>query len=197
MRKRAYPKKLSIYLSLSEDSIDRYYNPNDPAPLAYRQLSFQFQEYLDESIAHAGRHTRICYKFFCSYTSGMNFLIDPLVKSIKRHYQLKQELAEARFMKFKKRNYILLMISIAIVMICQGLLPLILNQNHRIHSTLSNALDVFSWVILWKPIERLIFYWNPFKKDICLYEKMANARLTLIENEEELINYHMEHIDAA
>src|SRR5690349_17962066 len=107
MRKRAHPKKISIYLSLNEDSIERYYNPNDPAPLAFRQLSYQFQEYLDASIAHAGRHTRINSKFFCSYTSGMNFLIDPLIKSIRRHYELKQELAEARFNRFKKRNYIL------------------------------------------------------------------------------------------
>ena len=82
-------------------------------------------------------------------------------------------------------------------MICQGLLPEIFNQDHRIHSMFSNALDVFSWVILWKPIERLIFYWNPFLKEILLFNKMIYAEVILIENEEELVNYHMEHYDAA
>jgi hypothetical protein len=61
----------------------------------------------------------------------------------------------------------------------------------------SNAIDVFSWVILWKPIERLIFYWNPFLKEISLFNKMANAEVNVIENEEELVNYHMDHFDAA
>jgi hypothetical protein len=83
------------------------------------------------------------------------------------------------------------------VMLCQGILPLLFSQEHRIHSTLSNALDVFSWVILWKPIERLIFYWNPFLKDILLYKKMSAADMIIIDNEQELINYHMEHADAA
>ena len=49
------------------------------------------------------------------------------------------------------------------------------------HSALSNALDVFSWVILWKPIERLIFYWNPFLKEISLFDKMVNAETIIIE----------------
>jgi hypothetical protein len=196
MRPKSHPKKLSIYISLGNDSIHKYYNQNDPAPLAYRQLSYEFQEYLDSSVATAGRRTVVNYKVFC-HSSAMSFLSDSLLKSIRRHYQLKRKLAEARFMRFKKKNYILLLISFAVVMFCQGLLPEIINQQHRIHSTLSNALDVFSWVILWKPIERLIFYWNPFLKEILLFKKMESAHMILIDNEEELINYHMEHIDAA
>jgi len=52
-----------------------------------------------------------------------------------------------------------------------------------VHSAFSNALDVFSWVILWKPIDRLIFYWNPFLKEICILDKMINAEAAIIENE--------------
>jgi hypothetical protein len=86
-----------------------------------------------------------------------------LIKSIRRHYQVRAELAEARFRRFKRKNFGLLFIGIVIVMICHGLLPWLSDQL-GINSSLSNALDVFSWVILWKPIERLIFYWNPFSK---------------------------------
>jgi hypothetical protein len=82
-------------------------------------------------------------------------------------------------------------------MICQGVLPLILGQDHRIHSMFSNAVDVFSWVILWKPIERLIFYWNPFLKEILLYDKIQNAKVTIVESEADLLDYHLEHFDAA
>jgi hypothetical protein len=82
-------------------------------------------------------------------------------------------------------------------MFCQGALPAIFGQDHRIHSMFSNAIDVFSWVILWKPIERLIFYWNPFLKEISLYKKIQHAKINIIESEEEFINYHLEHTDAA
>jgi isoprenylcysteine carboxyl methyltransferase (ICMT) family protein YpbQ len=127
----------------------------------------------------------------------MRFLVDPLMRTIKRHYNTKQQLTEGKFQRFKKKNYMLLLINFVIVMVLQGLMPLIIGQEYRIHSTLSNALDIFSWVILWKPIERLIFYWNPFLKDMLLYKKMAIADVIMIDNEQELINYHIEHSDAA
>jgi hypothetical protein len=198
MKSRPKPNHpLSVYLSITSDSITHYYNINDPAPLAHRQLSHDFQEYLDVSVSTARRNTRIKYKVFCGESTGMRFLIDPLIHSIRRHYRLRKELAEQQFSKFKRKNCILLCISFLIVMICQGLLPVIFSQEHRIHSTFSNALDVFSWVILWKPIERLIFYWNPFLKEINLYRKLEDAQVILVDNEQELINNHFGHSDAA
>jgi hypothetical protein len=46
-------------------------------------------------------------------------------------------------------------------------------------------------VVLWKPIERLIFYWNPFLKDICLLDKMISAEATVIENEKSSVVYSL------
>jgi len=157
-------RKISIYLKIDENSIDEYFNPHDPARLDKRQLGHDFQEYLNAAVAPAGRNTVIDYKVFCSESGGMRFMVDPLMRTIRRHFQIQKQLKEKEFQKFKKKNYILLMFSIAIVMFCQGVLPNLFGQDHRIHSMFSNAIDVFSWVVLWKPIERLIFYWNPYLK---------------------------------
>ncbi|MBL0182166.1 MAG: hypothetical protein IPP96_07685 [Chitinophagaceae bacterium] len=196
MRKTA-ARKISIYLKIDANSIDAYFNPHDPARLDRRQLGHDFQEYLNNSIVGAGRHTTIDFKVFCCDSGNMRFMIDPLIRTIRRHFQIQKTLKEMEFRKFKRKNYILLLISISIVMFCQGVLPLVFGQDHRIHSMFSNAIDVFSWVILWKPIERLIFYWNPFLKEILLFNKMQHAKVNIVESEEELINYHMEHYDAA
>ena len=193
----ASAKKVSIFLTVDSESIKKYFNTNDPAPLYCRQLSHEFQEYLNASIACARRNTVIDYKIFCGESSSMKFMVDPLMQTIRRHFLIKKQIKKAEFRKFKRSNYILLLISISIVMFCQGVLPNLFKQDHRIHSMFSNAIDVFSWVILWKPIERLIFYWNPFLKEILLFDKMANAEVNVIENEEELVNYHMNYYDAA
>jgi hypothetical protein len=189
--------RVSIFLTVDAESITKYFNSHDPAPLYCRQLSHEFQEYLNASTTSVRRHTIIDYKIFCGESSNMKFLVDPLMQTIRRHFLIKKQIKETEFRKFKRRNYILLLISIAIVMFCQGVLPNMFNQNHRIHSMFSNAIDVFSWVILWKPIERLIFYWNPFLKETLLFDKMANAEFNVIENEQELVDYHMDHYDAA
>jgi hypothetical protein len=196
MSPRPLTKRVSIYLTVNSDSISRYFNPNDPAPLYCRQLSHDFQDYLDNSVAIAGRYSTINYKVFCN-DANMKFLVAPLLQTIRRHYRIQKQLKKNEFRKFKKRNFFLLFISGLIVMFCQGVLPSIFGQSHRIHSMFSNALDVFSWVILWKPIERLIFNWNPYLKEILLISKMELAEALIIDNEQELVNYHMDHIDAA
>lgn len=190
-------RKISIYLRIDSNSINNYFNPHDPARLDRRQLGHEFRDYLDTSVADAGRHTIIDFKVFCCETGSMRFMVEPLIKTIRRHFQVKKKHKEIEFRKFKKKNYILLCISFCIVMFCQGIIPLLFGQDHRIHSMFSNAIDVFSWVILWKPIERLIFYWNPFLKEILLYDKIQKAEVKIVESEEELIDYHMEHFDAA
>lgn len=190
-------RKISIYLKIDENSINEYFNPHDPARLDKRQLGHDFQEYLNAAVAPARRNTIIDYKVFCSESGGMRFMVDPLMRTIRRHYKIQKLLKENEFKKFKRKNYVLLLISILIVMFCQGVLPNLFGQDHRIHSMFSNAIDVFSWVVLWKPIERLIFYWNPFLKEILLFDKMQNAKVNIIESEEELLNHHMEFYDAA
>ena len=190
-------RKISIYLKIDENSITDYFNPHDPARLDKRQLSHDFQEYLNASVACASRHTEIDYKVFCSESGSMRFMVEPLMRTIRRHFQIQKRIKENEFRRFKRKNYILLMFSILIVMFCQGVLPNLFGQDHRIHSMFSSAIDVFSWVVLWKPIERLIFYWNPYLKEILLFNKMQNAQVNIIESEEELINHHLEHFDAA
>jgi len=49
-----------------------------------------------------------------------------------------------------------------------------------------NVVDVFSWVILWKPIDRLIYYWNPFKKDLHLLRRLAQAEVNILEKEKSI-----------
>lgn len=103
--------------------------------------------------------------------------------AIQRHFALKKAIRLEEFCKFKRRNYILLAISCATVMICQSLLPL-LNSQHTesFYEGLKNCLDVFSWVILWRPIYDLLFEWNPYLKDILLLHKLATAEVIIIDS---------------
>jgi hypothetical protein len=172
-------KRVSIFLTVDNSTISSYFNQHDPGPIYNRQLSFDFEEYLNNSVVNARRHSTIRYKVTCAPNEKK--YADPVLRAIKRHYQLKKTNKEAEFKRFKKKAYLLLVASFLLVIFCQWALPLLTGQEHRVHSALSNALDVFSWVILWKPIERLIFYWNPFLKEISLYDKMVNAEAIIIE----------------
>jgi hypothetical protein len=176
--------KINIFFKVSDQTIDNYFNANDPAPIYKRQLSQEFEEYIMNYAISIKRYSVVTYKLNCVKESDKEFA-EPLVHAIRRHFSLKKSIKEAEFKKFKRRNRLLLIISFIIVVSFQGLLPIIFDTEHRIHSAFSNALDVFSWVILWKPIERLIFYYNPFLKEISILDKLTNAPIVMIvENQE-------------
>jgi hypothetical protein len=179
--KNPLSRKINIFLSVDQQVINEYFNAHDPAPIYKRQLSHGFEQYIMTSISGAKRHSLFNYRICCK-EEGDNQYIEPLLYAIRGHFAEKKLLSDAEFEKFKRRTYVLLFVSLAVVMICHGLLPLLVHENSSINSGLSNSLDVFGWVILWQPIDKLIFHWNPFLKNISLMDRLAKAEVTIIQN---------------
>lgn len=176
---RPVSKKIDVFLTINRTTINDYFNPHDPAPIYKRQLKQDVVLYISDSVSTYTRHSIIRYKISCDKED--KHLIEPFMHAVNRHYRIKEEIVKKEFDKFKKRSWKLLVMSLAAVMICHGLLPLLHLEEHGISATVTNSVDVFSWVILWKPIERLIFYWNPFLKEISLYHKLSTAEIIVME----------------
>lgn len=174
--------KINIFLAVDRQTINNYFNSHDPAPLYKRQLSYQLENYIQTSASCAKRYSAIFYKFKCASEIDKQYA-QPLIYAIRRHYLQKKQMRDKEFMRFKKRGSMLLTISLFMVLICQGFVPLLLDEENRFHTALGNSLDIFSWVLLWRPIDLLLFYWNPHLKDICILNKLATAELIIIENE--------------
>ena len=170
---------MNILLSLDEEIFKGYFNPQDPAPLYKRQLSHEFEEYIMTSIRSANRNCH--FNFNISYKKDAEKqYAEPLRYALRKHFSETKENTCAGFQRFKRRTYMLLCASLGVVIICQGFLPLILETDeHNLQSGIINSLDVLCWVVLWKPIERLIFYWNPFLKDISVFSRLENAAVTI------------------
>lgn len=175
-------RKINVFLSLDQDIFKGYFNPQDPAPLYKRQLSHEFEQYIMTTIRAAKRDSQFNYKITYRDEDDKQYL-EPLVYAIRRHFGESKAHAGDTFNKFKRRTYILLFMSLAVVMLCQGFLPMLLDGESSMNTGLHNSLDVLCWVILWKPIERLIFYWNPFLKDISIMDRLEKADVTITQIE--------------
>ena len=174
-------RKINIFLKVNDQTINSYFNPHDPAPIYKRQLSHQFEQYILNHSLTIKRYTAVTYKIVLESKSDAQ-LIDPLVHAIRRNFSLKKAIAEAEFKKYKRRSYLLLVISFSVVVLCLGILPALDPQEHGILGVLKEALHVLSWVMMWKPIEKLVFYWNPHLKEIALYDKLTNAKVIIVDN---------------
>lgn len=173
-------RTINIFLSLDSTIFKGYFNAQDPAPIYKRQLSHEFEQYIMNCIRTARRETLFSFKISYKHEEDRQYA-DPLIYTIRRHFAEKKEILNASFEKFKRRTYMLLFMSLAVVMTCQGLVPLILDGKYRLHSGITNGLDVFSWVILWRPIDKLIFHWNPYLKDISIAQRLEQAEIIIAE----------------
>jgi hypothetical protein len=173
-------KRINIFLSADQHTITDCFNMNDPAPIYKRQLSHEFEGYIMRSIIAAKRYSVFGYKINCRNRADKQYT-EPLVLAIRRHFSEKKAMREFEFEKFKRRTYTLLFISLAVVMVCQGTIPLFLHADRGLHSGLTNTVDVFSWVILWRPIDKLIFSWNPYLKEIAILNKLVTAEVILLD----------------
>jgi hypothetical protein len=175
---RTQSNKIDIFLSVDKSTINDYFNPHDPAPIYKRQLRNDLIVYINESVSTYSRYTTLRYKV--SSNGEDKDLIEPFMHAIRRHFSLKEQMTKVEFEKFKKRSFKLLFMSLSVVMICHGLLPILFGDS-EVGATIMSSVDVLCWVVLWKPIERLIFYWNPFLKDISLYNKLASSEIIIME----------------
>ena len=184
--KTPFAKSVNIFLTSDKLIANNYFNNHDPSPIYMRQLNHQFEAYIMESVKTAKRYSAIFYKLKCA-SEDDNQYAEPLMYAIRRHFLAKKEDRQKEFEKFKKRNLILLAISTVVVILFQGLLPMVLSSEHGINVGVVNSLDIFAWVLLWHPIDELVFRWNSFLKDICLLNKLATAEYILIENEKHYV----------
>ena len=180
---KAYlPKTINVFVTLDQLVIQGYFNPHDPAPIYKRQLNHQFEQYIMANVALFKRYDVIFYKFKYANEIDKQYA-EPMMYAIRRHFNELKEYKIKNFEKYKRRNITMLIASTLIVMLFHILLPLVLTSDKGISSAVRNSLDIFSWVILWRPIDELIFNWNPHLEEINLLNKLATAELIIIENE--------------
>ncbi|MEO6637658.1 MAG: hypothetical protein ABIN25_05245 [Ginsengibacter sp.] len=173
--------KINIFLTIDQSTIGEHFNPNDPAPLYKRQLSHGFQQYIMSSIECAGRHSVFHYKINCKNKNDKQYL-EAFIYAIRRHFSARKLIEIEKFEKYKRRSYLLLILSLVVMMICHGLVPMILSSDEGFTSALHNGLDIFSWVILWQPIDKLVFQWNPHLKSISVTDRLVNAEVIIAES---------------
>ncbi|MCW3118461.1 MAG: hypothetical protein JWM28_2543 [Chitinophagaceae bacterium] len=174
-------EKINIFLTVSTQTLAEHFNANDPAPIYKRQLSYEFEQYIMAATLSARRYTLFEYKVTCKNQVDKQYT-EPLIYALRRHFEAKKLSRQAAFERFKRRNYVLLILSLAVVMLLHVAVPLFVKEEGGIHSAIVGGLDIFSWVMLWQPIDKLLFQWNPYLKEINTLNKLAKAEAISTEN---------------
>jgi hypothetical protein len=173
MSSKLSSKGIFIFLTVDSQTIGDY----------KRHLSQKFEQYIMSTCIASKRYTVIKYKFIYKTALDEQY-VEPLTMAIRKHFSEKIEIKEAEFEKFKKRGWFVLVLSMGIMMACKTIESVLRSKGVEIQNTVRNGMDIFNWVILWRPIDTLIFNWNPYLKEICLLNKLKNAEVVRIACEQ-------------
>jgi hypothetical protein len=182
--KSTLPDEVNIFLTVSPLAIDEHFNKNDPSPLYKRQLSQEFEQYIRLATASARRYTTIQYKVTCKTPADQQYT-EPLIYAIKRHFSTIELAKQAEFGRFKKRNYVSLFIGLTIILLSHLLIPYFLVGSNGLETAILSGFDIFSWVMMWQPIDNLIFHWNSYLKEINTIKKITEA--VILYTDEEIV----------
>jgi len=89
---------------------------------------------------------------------------------------------QGEFERFKRRNYIVLFIGLAIILLSHIIIPMLIKGEGGIESAILTGIDIFSWVMMWQPIDNLLFHWNQHLKDINTVKKLTEAPVVYTED---------------
>ena len=135
------PDGINIFLTVDVNTINDYFNSNDPAPIYKRLLSQQLEEYIRGTVASAKRYSVIFYKFKCNNELDKQYA-QPLMYAIRRHYSLKMAKRKKEFERFKVRSWALLAVSVAVGLITQGFVPMLIDSGAGSGSSMEEQKDI-------------------------------------------------------
>ena len=178
--KNVLPEKIDIFLVVNPKAIDEHFNKNDPSPYYKRQLSHEFEEYINHLKASARRYSVIEYKVTCKTEEDKQYT-EPLIYAIKRHFAKVMLAKQGEFERFKRRNYIVLFVGLTVILLSHLVIPMLVKDNGGIGSAILAGIDIFSWVMMWQPLDNLLFHWNSYLKDISTVKKLTEAPIVYTE----------------
>lgn len=175
------PEKIDIFLTVSPEAVEEHFNKNDPAPLYKRQLSHQFEDYIDKAKAAARNNSFFEYKITCKKEEDRQFT-EPLMYAVKRHYSNLMLTKQDDYERFKRRNYVVLFIGLLIILLSHILIPLIIKESGGVEAAILTGIDIFSWVMMWQPIDNLLFHLHDHLDEINTIKKLTDAGVVYTEN---------------
>jgi hypothetical protein len=107
---------------------------------------------------------------------------EEIKEAIHRHFDYRKKKADREIREWISRGWKSLLIALVFLGIIFLLLELArdLFSESGLPMTLREFLIILGWVALWKPADLLLYEWRPYKRESRLYERLANAKIEII-----------------
>jgi hypothetical protein len=160
--------------------IEHIFDNRDPAPFRQRDLDPDLAQYLVDAGGELASHAELAIVFWLEHPADQA----ELVHAFRGHFEDAIARMERRRRRSRRIGAVTLLLGIVLVVVLFTLAQLIgAAIPGSLGAALREGLVISSWVVLWRPVEILIYGWIPARQERRDIERLLAARVSIRSGE--------------
>lgn len=158
--------------------IDQLFDSRDPAPFRARDLDSNLDEYLRDASEDLAAHPgfRVVFWFREPCPPG------ELEQAFRAHFEDALERIRRQRRRHRRAGQVSLLLGILLIIAMLSLAQLLLTLALALGSlgaALREGLVILMWVVLWRPVEVLIYDWIPVRHERKIVSRLLEAKIDI------------------
>lgn len=153
------------------NTIEQLFDNRDPAPFRERDLDPDLIEYLvaaAEDLAPLG-------EFKLVFWVATSCVPEEVETGFRAHFEYEIERLERTRRRNRRTGEIGALIGVTVLAALLSLAQLLGRSEHAWVGALREGLVLLSWVVMWRPVEALIYDWIPVRRERKVFEHLLEA----------------------
>ena len=153
------------------NTIEQLFDNRDPAPFRERDLDPDLVEYLfaagEDLIPHGAFKVVFWISTTCTATE--------VETGYRAHFDYERERLERRRRRQRRTGQVALVLGVTLLVILLSISELLARNANRFVAALREGFAILSWVVMWRPVEALLYDWLPVRRESKVLAKLHAA----------------------
>jgi len=153
------------------NTVEQLFDNRDPAPFRDRDLDPDLVEYLvgaAEDLVPLG-------KFKVVFWIAQQCVPEEVQTGYQAHFAYELERIERRKRRQRRTGQVALVIGLALLVVLLSISELLAPSANGAVRALREGLAILSWIVMWRPVEALIYDWLPIRRERKTMERLHDA----------------------
>ena len=156
--------------------IEQLFDNRDPAPFRQRDLDPDVADYLVDAGGDLASHEQLSIVFWLEQPAEQG----ELEQAIRGHFEDMIARMQRRRRRSRRTGAITLLIGVLLVVLLFTLAQVVgASVPGALGAGLKEGLVIASWVVLWRPVEILLYGWIPVRQERRVVEHLLSATLSV------------------
>jgi len=176
-------EKEYIIVEVGVKNSRQLFNERDPAPFRERDLDPQFVIYLVSAVEEFSLRTKMKIRILTSDADDCKPEKKLAIQeAIRTYFKYESELANSKLRKRHKTARYFSLIGLATLVLCLSIAQYMASLKFApvMGNIVSVSFVIIGWVVMWHPIEALLYDWWPIREQRQYFDKIATMEVEVV-----------------